>query len=257
MLQLPLTRERTYIVVRRFGSVTSIEAIVNRQILKWELQKQEAEEQQKKRPAPLPIVTISRETGSRGSYFGSRLAQRLGYQRLHREAIDFICRSSGYRRRVVESLDEQVRGKLQVLVDSLLTGQAVDNSDYTRQLTQIVLSMSHLGGVILIGRGGSWILGPNRGFHIRVVCPKPKRIENLQKYKRLDRAEAEKMIDESDRNRRAFIKEVYGADIDNPHHYDLVMNSALIDVEELLDTAIVAMKGKMDKLSNLDHDPQP
>lgn len=235
--------------------MTSIELIVNRQILRWELEKEQAAESEKPRPRPLPIVTISRETGSRGSYFGSRLAQRMGYQRLHREAIDFICRSSGYRRRVVESLDEHFRGRLEYLVDSLITGQAVDHSDYTRQLAQVVLSMSRLGGVVLIGRGGNWILGPKRGFHIRIVCPKEKRIENLMKYKEVDRDQAERVIEDSDNNRRQFIREVYHADIDDPRGYDLVVNSALIDVEELLDTAIVAMQGKMDKLSHLHNDP--
>ena len=236
--------------------MTSIESIVNRQILKWELEKEKADQAEDQRPRPLPIVTISRETGSRGSYFGSRLAQRLGYQRLHREAIEFICRSSGYRRRVVESLDEHFRNRLEYLVESLLTGQAIDHSDYTRQLCQVVLSVSRLGGVILIGRGGNWILGPRRGFHIRVVCPRDKRIENLMKYKELDRVEAERMVDESDESRREFIHEVYGANIDDPHQYDLVLNSALIDVEELLDTAIVCLKGKMDKLTHLENDPR-
>ena len=235
--------------------MTSIEAIVNRQILKWELDKQQAEEKQARRPKPLPIVTISRETGSRGSYFGSRLAQRLGYQRLHREAIDIICRNSGYRRRIVESLDEHFQSRLELLVDSLLTGQSVDHTDYTRNLCQMMLSMSHLGGVILIGRGGNWILGPKRGFHIRIVCPAQKRVENLMKYKELSRDEAEKMILDSDRNRWEFVHEVYNAEINDPHQYDMVLNTALIDIEEALDTAIVAMKGKMDKLEHLDNDP--
>jgi len=67
--------------------MTSIEAIINRQLLKWELDRKSSEPEAPDRPRPLPIVSISRQTGSRGSYFGSRLAQRLGYQRLHREAI--------------------------------------------------------------------------------------------------------------------------------------------------------------------------
>jgi len=235
--------------------MTSIESIINRQLLKWELEKREIEEAKAAPEKPSPIVTVSRETGSRGSYFGSRLAQRLGYQRLHREAIEIICRSSGYRKRIIESLDQHFRSQLDVMMEALLTGQAVDNSDYTRQLCQVVISMSQLGGVVLMGRGGSFILGPKRGFHIRVVCPRGRRIENLMKYKELSAEQAEKEIDTSDRDRRQFVKKLFDADIDDPREYDMCLNTSLVDIEELVDTAVTAINGKMDKLTYLDHDP--
>ncbi|MCP4684087.1 MAG: cytidylate kinase-like family protein [bacterium] len=235
--------------------MTSIEAIINRQLLKWELERREFEEAEAPREKPAPIVTVSRETGSRGSYFGSRLAQRLGYQRLHREAIDIICRSSGYRKRVVESLDKGFRGGLELMVEAIFTGQAVDHSDYTRQLCQVVISMSQLGGVVLMGRGGNSILGPRRGFHIRIVCPREKRIENLIKYKELKASEAAKVIETSDHDRRQFVRKLFDADIDDPRQYDMCLNTSLVDIEELVDTTVTAIEGKMDKLTYLDHDP--
>ncbi len=202
----------------------------------------------------MPIVTISRETGSRGSYFGSRLAQRLGYQRLHREVIDAICESSGYRKRIIEALDEKHRGELQSMVEGLFTGQVVDHSDYLRHLASVLLSMVSLGGVVVMGRGANFILGPKRGFHIRVVCPREKRIENLQKYKEYTTEEAERVITHSDRQREEYIRKVFNADINDPLNYDLVFNSALIDVEEMVTTAVAAIQGKMDKLTYLHHD---
>lgn len=235
--------------------MTSIEAILNRQLLRWELAKRQSEEAAQPAPRPSPIVTISRQTGSRGSYFGSRLAQRLGYQRLHREAIDFVCQSSGYRRRIVESLDGHFRGRLELLVESILTGQAVDLSDYARQLCQIVLSLSELGGVVLIGRGGNFILGPERGFHIRVVCPRHKRIENLIKYKQVEAKAAAEEIDKSDGDRRRFIRELFDVDIDDPRAYDLTINTAMMDIEELVEMVELGVRAKMDKLSNRHHDP--
>lgn len=234
--------------------MTSIEAIVNRQILKWELESKEAEIVEEDRPRPSPIVTVSRQSGSRGSYFGSRLAQRLGYQRLHRDAIDLICKSSGYRKRIVESLDGRFRGRLGLLAESIVTGQIVDLTDYARQLCKVVLSMSELGGVVLMGRGGNFILGPKRGFHLRVVCPREKRIENLIKYKKMTADEATITVDRSDEDRRKFVDELFGSDIDDPHQYDMVVNSSLIDVEDMVNTAVIAINAKMSKLTYLDHD---
>ena len=234
--------------------MTSIEAIINRQLLKWELERKENEPVAADRTHPAPIVTVSRQTGSRGSYFGSRLASRLGYQRLHREAIDMICKSSGFRKRIVESIDDHFRNRIELLAEAILTGQSVDYSDYGRHLCQTVLSMSQLGGVVLMGRGGSFILGPERGFHLRVVCPREKRIENLVKYKQITPEEAERIIDESDLDRRKFVAHMFDRNIDDPHHYDLILNSARMDVEEMVDTAVVAIKAKMSKLTWLDHD---
>ncbi|HUV30880.1 MAG TPA: cytidylate kinase-like family protein [Acidobacteriota bacterium] len=235
-------------------AVPSIDSIINRQLLRWELQRKAAEESKRERPRPQPIVTTSRQTGSRGSYFASRLAGRLNYQRLHREAIDAICKSSGHRKRIIEALDERSRSDLRVLVESLFTGHAVNHSDYLRHLSNVVLSMSRLGGVVVMGRGASFILGPGRGFHIRVVCPREKRIENLIKYVQLSEKDAARQVDTLDEQRRNFIRKVFGKDIDCPLNYDVVMNSAMIDVEEMVDMAVTAMHAKMDKLTHLEHD---
>lgn len=234
--------------------MTSIDAIINRQLLKWELQRKKEVEEASKRPSPPPIVTVSRRRGSRGSYFASRLAETLGYQQLHREVIDTICQSSGYRKRIVESLDDKFRGDLELAVEALFTGQSVDHYDYFRHLSRTVLSMSRLGGIVLVGRGGNFILGPKRGFHIRFVAPKWRRIENLMKYKQMSEQEATRLIESSDRERRELIRKLFSADIDDPDHYDLVINATYLDVEELLDSTMIAIKAKFDKLTHQERD---
>ena len=234
--------------------MTSIEAIIDRQLRKWELAQRQAKESGDDHFEPEPIVTVSRQTGSRGSYFASRLATRMNYQRLHREVIDSLTKTSGYRRRVIEALDEKRRSEIETLVDSLLTGQSVDHTDYVRHLCNVVLSMSRLGGVIVMGRGSNFMLGPKKGFHIRVVCPRDKRIENLMKYKMLEEKDAVREIDSSDVQRREFVRKLFDANIDDPLNYDLMINTSLIDVEEMVDLAVTAFGAKMNKLRHLDHD---
>ncbi|MFH2050796.1 MAG: cytidylate kinase-like family protein [bacterium] len=230
--------------------MTSIESIINRQFLLWEKNRQESTASPEQKPLPPPIVTISRQSGSRGSYFASRLAQKLDYQRIHREIVDSICASSGYRKRIIDALDEKYHSQLDTLVDSLVTGQTVDNSDFSRHLFKVILSMSELGGVVLVGRGGSFILGPLKGFHIRVVAPYKKRIENLIAYKNITEQEAVEYIAQSDSQRGEYIRKLFGADIDDPCRYDLVINTCHLDVEELVDCTMEAIKTKMNKLSH-------
>ncbi|HWR82699.1 MAG TPA: cytidylate kinase-like family protein [Candidatus Deferrimicrobium sp.] len=232
--------------------MTSIDAIVNRQLLKWEMERQKAAEQKLAPPEVPRIVTVSRQLGSRGSYFAEKLAERLGYQHLHREIIDTICQSTGYRKRIIESLDEKFRGQLDRLVESLFTGQAVDYREYHRYLFRTVLSLSLLGGVVLLGRGGNFILGPNRGFHMRFVAPRDQRIRNLVKYRQLSEADAARQIEASDTERREFVAKLFHADIDDSRHYDIVINTAYIDVESLLDTTVKLIEAKFAKLASTD-----
>lgn len=222
----------------------SIDQIINRQFRQWELeQKERAASPAPSEPAPF-IVTVSREHGSRGSYFAQRLADRLGVQRMHRQVIDAICQSSGYRKHIVESLDEKYRSALTMVAESILTGQAVHHDDYARNLCKVVLSMAQLGGVVLVGRCGNFILGPDTGFHIRIVCPKKNRVENLMKYTSVSREKALKTIAEFDSDRRELAAKLFDADIDDPHHYDMVLNSGYVDIEDLIDCTETAIAGK-------------
>ncbi len=232
--------------------MTSIDAIVNRQLLKWELERKNAVREKKTGPLTPRIVTVSRQLGSRGSYFAEKLASRLGYQNLHREIIDALCQSSGYRKRIVESLDERFRSQLELLVEGLLTGQSVDHSDYHRHLCRVVLSMSHLGGVVLTGRGGNFILGPKRGFHIRFVAPKKTRMANLVRYTGVSDSVAASRIEASDTERKEFVSKVFAADNDDARHYDLVINTRFIDVNDVLDVTMQLMEKKFAKLAEAD-----
>ncbi|MEE9443659.1 MAG: cytidylate kinase-like family protein [candidate division Zixibacteria bacterium] len=232
--------------------MASIEQIINRQFGMWEMQQKERAVALEPSPPPPPIVTVSREHGSRGSYLASRLAEAMGYQRLHREVIDSICQSSGYRKHIIESLDEKYRSNITMLVESFLIGQAVHPVDYARNLYLVILSMAELGGVVLVGRGGNFILGPEKGFHIRVVCPREKRVDNLIKYKAMEREEAIASIAESDLERKELIRKMFGQDINNPCFYDLCINTARIDIEDIVPSILGAIDGKMKKLK---HDP--
>jgi len=233
---------------------TSIDSLINRQLRKWEYEQNQATSGTEDLSLPSPIITVSRQKGSRGSYFASRLAEELKYDRLHRNVIDRICLSSGFRKRVIESMDDTFRSELALTVESFFTGQSVDHSDYFQHLYQVIFTMSKLGGVILVGRGGNFIVGPKRGFHIRFIAPRKKRIDNLVNYKFLSKDEATEEVDRSDKLRSEFIRKLFNADINDPFHYDIVLNAQYIDIEELVDVAVKAVHGKFEKLKHLDHD---
>jgi cytidylate kinase len=229
--------------------MTTIQSILERQFRRWENEIKERRESPAKIAPPAHIITISREKGSRGSYLGQLVASKLRFQLLHREIIDAICASSGYYRRLIESLDDHVRSNLSVAVESMIAGQSVDYSDYMKHLHRVILSMSELGGVVVIGRGSNFILGPNRGFHVRVVAPMENRIENLCAYRHMTRSQAADEIQRYDNERQHFAKHVFGQNINDPHHYDLVINTALSDIETTANIMVQAYNTKASVLA--------
>lgn len=228
--------------------MSSIEAIINRQLLLWEKQSRHLAKKKELLKSPAPIITVSRQKGSRGSYFAERLADYLGFTRLHKEIIDTICASSGYRKRIVEALDSGFHSDIEILAQSLLTGKTIDHADYYHHLFKTVISLSKLGGVVLLGRGGNFILGRKVGFHIRVIAPFEKRVENYVQYKYINKEQAVQDIQKAEKERETFAKKIFDKDINNPEYYDLVINSSYIDVEDMIKIAGDAYEAKFNKL---------
>ncbi len=218
--------------------MTSIEQIVDRQIRKWELLREKSENGEAERELPPPIITVSRKRGSRGSYLARRLAEELDYQLMHKEIIDHIVNSSGMRRRLIESLDEKYRNQIELWLEGIFRGPYSDSSDYFKHLYRAIITLSRLGGVVVVGRGSNFILTIQTGFHMRVVASSAIREQNLMKYEKLSQEEARRQIEVSDSERRDFIKHNFKRDIDDSEYYDLILSTNYIDIED----AVVFMR---------------
>jgi cytidylate kinase len=233
--------------------MSSIEAIINRQFKRWEVERKSRLEAEKngKKSGVKPIVTVSRQRGSQGTYLAEKLAEKLGYQLLHREVIDEICNSSGYRRQIVESLDDKIRSRIELWFEGVFKGMYIDSSDYFKHLYKVVTSISELGGVVVVGRGAGHMLTREQGIHFRVIAAKPKRIENLKQFQNFNQSDAEKEIERLDKERAAFVRNNFGRDIDDPSVYDLVINTTYLDIEETIRMAEIAIDSKMAKLGSI------
>ena len=232
--------------------MSSKDKILDRQIRKWELEKavQAHERDAREKPGALlaPIITVSRQRGTGGTILAEKLAERFGYTLLHRDIIDRIVESSGYKRRIVESLDEHSKSQLQLWFESVLQGAYMDASDYVKHLLEVIYSISQLGGAVVVGRGANFILGPERGFHIRVVAPREVRIRTLVQRDHLTEREALREIERLDHERAEFVRKVYGRSIDDPLGYDLVINNLSISMAAVTSLVAAAALEKFERM---------
>ncbi|NLI16427.1 MAG: cytidylate kinase-like family protein [candidate division Zixibacteria bacterium] len=212
---------------------TAIEIIVDRQIRRWELEKNRPGEKVSLPERPGPIITISRQKGSGGSLAAQKLAELTGFTLIGRDIIDQISLDIGAQKRLVETLDESVRSKFELWVEGLFRRRIIDTSDYLKSLAKIIGAVSHHGKAIIVGRGANFILGKKRGFHVRVVADIEFRVESLMTRLMISKTAALEEISRSDEQRRKFIKSDFGKEIDDPQEYDLVVNSTFLNPEQV------------------------
>ena len=234
--------------------MSSLEHIVDRQIKKWEMERKQREEKIRKQEEIFvqPVVTISRQWGSRGSYLAKRLAEILNYNLVDREIIDYIVKNSGVRRKLVESLDEKTRSEIGLWMEGILEGRYVDKGEYFTHLLRCIKVIGEHGATVIVGRGANFALGLRYGFHLRVVAPEEIRMQYLVKYENVSPEQAKEAIKKSDEERKSFIRSFYHADIDDPQYYDMVINSAYVDVEDTIFFIREAIKAKAEKLKWLE-----
>jgi cytidylate kinase len=215
----------------------SMDAIIDRQLRRWELDRHGVREKlPAERPFPAqPVITVSRQHGSRGAELAAALAERFHYTLLHRNVIDRIRESTGYTRRLLEALDEHSRSQLSSCFDAFLGGEYVDESDYAASLFQTVYAISRLGGVVVVGRGANFIIGPDAGVHVRVVAPRHERIRELMVRGRLSESQAAREIDEVDRDRTRFLRKLFARSADDPLAYDLILNQSGRSLEAMVE----------------------
>ncbi|MFH2055932.1 MAG: cytidylate kinase family protein, partial [bacterium] len=120
--------------------------------------------------------------------------------------------------------------------------------DYIRHLADVINSVSMLGGVVVVGRGANFIVGRDRGFNIRVIAPAECRRANLSEYQGLGAADAAREVEVSDRERSEFIRRYFGKDIDDANHYDMVINTAQISMETVINAVSVAALDKFERI---------
>ncbi|MBI5709447.1 MAG: cytidylate kinase-like family protein [Candidatus Eisenbacteria bacterium] len=231
--------------------MTSIEIILDRQLRRWELDRAlhaKASARDEPRPRLQPVITVSRQRGAGGTALAGMLAERFDYALLDRDVIDRICQSTGLKHRIIASLDEHAKSQLSIWFESMLAGRYVDADDYVRHLLEVIYSISQLGGVVVVGRGANFILGPERGFHVRVVAPRDARLRSLAEREKLSERDALRQVETSDHERAEFVRKVLGRDIDDPLGYDLVLNARSISMETAAGLVATAAREKFEKL---------
>lgn len=196
-----------------------IEELVSRQVRQSELARQRAAEAGE--PCAHSVVTISRRMGSGARIVAQKLAAELGWSLWDKDLIDAMAEDGAVSRRVVEAFDEKTMSELEVFARGALGDHELGGFLYPRHLARAVASIAALGNAVILGRGANYLLP--EALHVRIDASFEFRVANMMRFENLSREEAEAKVNDSDRERAAFLMRVFGKERVRNTHYDLAI----------------------------------
>jgi cytidylate kinase len=110
---------------------------------------------------------------------------------------------------------------------------AAAQAAYRHAVEKVMRELAAAGEVVMVGRGGQMALRDWPGaLHVRIQAPLEVRAARLVERYQVSLPAALAQARASDRARAKYLRLHYGARIDDPNLYDLVVNTAQIGVEQ-------------------------
>ncbi len=192
---------------------------------------------------PGPCITISRQCGIDTTDLCEKLVAIFNQLKSENTAewaffdknlIEKVIKDHDLPERINKFLSEEKISTVNAMLNELL-GVHPPILKLVHQTSSTILKLAQVGNVIIIGRGANIITSHLRNtFNIRLIAPKNIRIRNLEKQLNVSRKEAAEILEREDKARKEYIETYFRKDIDDPLLYDVVLNTAKLDVDLLV-----------------------
>lgn len=224
----------------------NIERLISAQVITWASREAKARHNQKTLEA-WPVITISREFGARGRSLAKELGRLIDFKVWDKDLLSAIAEESGADERLLASLDERRRKMIDDALHSSFMGSKHSNTQYFRSLLRVVHTIGVHGRSIIVGRGSNYIIKSPTALRVRIICPIEERVSFLVESEGIAEKNALKLIKARDTERADFIRHYFKRDAENPHDYDLVLNSGVFNIKQLVDLMLLAYEKKVGK----------
>jgi cytidylate kinase len=209
----------------------------------------------------MPVVTIRGKLGSWAPEIGRLISQKLRIDYIDREIIAEVCNRLHLQERDViakEMPPATLRGRIaEAFARGYPAGVGfegaslpfwqipLDDNRYLEALRSLIGELAKNKDMLVYGRGSQFILKDfPHTLHISAVAPLPVRVKRVMESEKIDEAAAKHEISRFDNSAREFIKRFFNAEMEDPIHYDLVLNTQALSQEAAANIAIEALKCK-------------
>jgi cytidylate kinase len=167
----------------------------------------------------MALLTVSRQSGSRGEEITDLLAHALGLRLVDKQTLESALIRHGVPETNVERYDEKKPGFWDLF--------STERDRYYHYLKASIFETALDGDQIILGRGAPVILGEVPGvLHLRIIAPVETRVRRLMKEHGCDDYHARKLLTRHDHDRSGFYHVYFNVDWNSADLYDVTFNTA-------------------------------
>jgi cytidylate kinase len=209
----------------------------------------------------MPVITIRGRLGSGAPQIGKLCAGNLNLEYMDREIINHIAERLDVPRQQIiakEVLPVTFRERIARMIKEDFPGAGslgrrtaeedvppLDNAQYMKGLKSAIRNLARTEAVVINGRGSMFFLKDWPGaLHVLTVAPLELRIKRVMASYDIDEETAKEKINRYDYNRQQFIKKYFKAELEDPLHYDLTINTSEMSLEDAASLVINAVRLK-------------
>jgi uncharacterized protein len=194
------------------------------------------------------VVCISHAAGAGGEEVGRLVADRLGYLYVDEEIVARAAAKGGLD--AADVADEERRKSFAARALNALAhggGEAwalgttgpitawdeLDSDDIRSLIRETIEQTAARGKAVIVAHAASHAIRPDAAVLRVLVTASPKtRTARLAEEEGIDEADAAKALKDSDAGRADYLKRFYDIRDESPTHYDLVLNTDALSIEQ-------------------------
>jgi cytidylate kinase len=197
------------------------------------------------------VVCISHAAGAGGEEVGRLVAERLGFLYVNEEIVARAAAKGGVD--AADVADEERRKSLAAralnaiaqgggeawtlgAVGPLSSREELDSDDIRSLIRETIEQTAARGKAVIVAHAASFAIGHGDGVLRVLVTASPEtRTTRVAEAEGLDQAGAARALKESDAGRADYLKRFYDVREESPTHYDLVLNTDALSIEQAAD----------------------
>jgi cytidylate kinase len=125
--------------------------------------------------------------------------------------------------------------------------EGVNSDDFRRTTEEVLLNQAATGEGVILGRAAVLVLRDDpRVLRVRLDGPPERRLRQAIELEGLERSTAEHALRQADRAHAEYVRQFYGARLDDPSLYHVLLDSTAIDLDtcvEVVARVAAAMPG--------------
>ena len=190
------------------------------------------------------VVCISRTSGAGGEEIGRLVAERLGFLYVDDEIVARAAAKGGIRsdevadeeRRksfVARVLEAMAQGSSDLAGSIPLRPGEMYGDDVRALIRETIVQTAARGNTVIVAHAASYAVTPGpEALRVFITASTHTRAARVGDAEGLEQEQAARAVKESDAARRDYLRRFYDVDNELPTHYDLVVNTDILSVEQ-------------------------